>query len=111
MQIKEWSRFERGLHATLQNQTPSDPFTSYQEWLCKTGKEPVPQRGITGFSKEDGSRKSGCPVIPGLLRPIVSSPKAQQQMVTHFGPQPAKLVFATGNLQDGNAGDNSAVPS
>ena len=101
----------RGIHATLQNQTLSDPVTSDQEWLCTSRKELVPQRGIARSNKQVGSRKSGCPVIPGLLQVAVSSPKTQQQMETYFGPQPTKLVFAAGNFQDGNTRNNSAVSS
>ena len=103
--------FAKGIHATLQNQTPSDPFTSDQEWLCSPGKKQVPQRGFARSHKQVGSGKSGCPVIPGLLQPVVSSPKAQQKMETNLGPQQTESIFANGNFQDGNTGNYPVVPS
>ena len=38
--------FERGLHASLQNEPPSHKVTSGSEWLCKPGQEPVSKRPL-----------------------------------------------------------------
>ena len=67
--------FERGIHATLQNQTPSDPVSPDQECLCSSGEKQFPKRSIIGSHKQIGSGRSGCAVIPGLLQPAISGPK------------------------------------
>ena len=81
--------FERGLHASLQNETTSHKFTSGPERLCKPGKEPEPKRGIIASDAKVGSGKSGCPVLPSLLQPVIPSTKTKQKAETDFGPKSA----------------------
>ena len=71
--------FERGLHASLQNEAPSPKVTSGSEWLCKPGQEPALQRGIASSDTKVGSGKSGCLVLPILLQPVIPSTKTQQK--------------------------------
>ena len=101
--------FEGGLCPTFQNEAPSHQVTSDLVRLCKPGKEPVSQRGIASSDRQVGCRKSGCPFIPSLLQPVISSPKTQQQMETNFGPQSAKPVSKSRYLQNGNTGDNPVI--
>ena len=102
--------FERGIHATLQKQTPSELVPLGQEWLCSPGEKQVPKRSTVGSQKQVGSRRSGCAVVPGLLQQTFSGPKAQQQVETNFGSQQIKSVSAAGHLQDGNSRKHTGVP-
>ena len=77
--------FERGLHASLQNETTSHKVTSGSEWLSKSGQEPAPKRGIAGSDAKVGSGKSGCPVLSSLLQPTIPCTQTKQQVETDFG--------------------------
>ena len=101
--------FERGIHATLQNQIPSDPVPCDQEWLCSPVKKQGLKRSIVGSHKQVGSGRNGSTVLSDLLQPTFSGPKTQQEMEAYFGPLPTKPVFATGHFQDGNTGNNQVV--
>ena len=66
---------------------------------------------IASSSRQVGSRKSGCLVIPGLLELVVPSPKTKQQMETHTGFKSAKPLSHTQHFQDGYPGDNQSIPT
>ena len=101
--------FTRGLHATLQNQTTSDPIPGDQEWLCS----PREKQGLVSSSnrthRQVGSRKGGHKILPGLLQPPLSGTKIKSEMETYFGPQPSKSFLETRHLQNGNSGNNKVV--
>ena len=61
-------------------------------YAMQTRSKPISQRGIVGSDKEVASGKSGCPLIPSLSQPVISSPETQQQMETYFRPQSVKSV-------------------
>ena len=95
--------FERGIHATLQNQTTSDQVPCDQEWLCSPGEKQglIPSIGRT--HKQVGGRKSGDKVLPGLLQPPFSGTKIQPQIEAYLGTEPSNLILKTRHLQDGNS--------
>ena len=101
--------FTRGIHATLQNQTTSDPIPGDQEWLCS----PREKQGLVSSSnrthRQVGSRKGGHKILPGLLQPPLSGTKIKSEMETYLGPQPSKSFLETRHLQNGNSGNNKVV--
>ena len=50
-------------------------------------------------------------LISGLLQPVISGAKAQQQVEAHSRPQSAKFVRSDSLLQDGNSRDHQTLPS
>ena len=103
--------FERGLHASLQNEAPSYKVTSGSEWLCKSGQEPTFKRGIASSNTKVGGGKRGCLVLPGLLQPVILSTKTQQQVETNLGSKSVKSFPLSRNFQGGDSGNNSVVPA
>ena len=101
--------FERGIHATLQNQASSDPIPGDQEWLCSPREKQGLIPSIDRTHKQAGGRKGGDQILPGLLQPPLSGTKIQPQMEAYLGPQPSKPVLETRHLQDGNSGNNKVV--
>ena len=101
--------FERGIHATLQNQASSDPIPGDQEWLCSPREKQGLIPSIDRTHKQAGGRKGGNKILPGLLQPPFSGTKIQPQMEAYLGPQPSKPVLETRHLQDGNSGNNKVV--
>ena len=101
--------FEKRLHATLQNQTTSDPVPCDQEWLCSPVEKQSLIRSIGRAHKQVGGRKSRDKVLPDVLQLPFSGTKTQQKMETYSGPQPSKSVFAIGHVQNGNIGKNQVV--
>ena len=101
--------FTRGIHATLQNQTTSDPIPGDQEWLCS----PRQKQSLVSVGnrphKQVGSRKGGHQILPGLLQPPFSGTKTESEMETYLGPQPSQSLFETRHLQNGNSGNNKVV--
>ena len=77
--------------------------------VCRPGEEPVLERGLNCSGGQVGIRESSGPVIPRILQPVVSGPKTQQQMKTHFGPQSIKSVSGPRHFQDGNSRDHLVV--
>ena len=101
--------FARGIHATLQNQTTSDPIPCDQEWLCSPREKQGLVPSIDRTHKQAGSRKGGNKILPGLLQPPLSGTKIQSQMEAYLGPQPSKSFLATRHLQNGNSRNNMVV--
>ena len=109
--IKSGFNFERGLHATLQNETPSHKVTSHPERLCKPSQELEPKRGIASSNAKVGSGNSGCPVLPSFLQLAIPSTQTKQQVETDFGLKSAESVSLLRNFQNGDPGNNPAVPT
>ena len=84
--------FEGGLCPTIQNETPFDMVSSHQKWLCKSGKKLGSVRGPSCTERKVGSQKGCSTGLPVLLQLVVFGPKAQQEVETHFGPQPIKWL-------------------
>ena len=95
--------FTRGIHATLQNQTTSDPIPGDQEWLCSPRQKQSLVSGGNRPHKQVGSRKGGHQILPGLLQPPLSGTKTESEMETYLGPQPSQSLFETRHLQNGNS--------
>ena len=85
--------------------------TSRSEWLCKPGQELAPKGGIASSDAKVGSGKSGCPVLPSLLQPVIPSIKTKQQVETDFGLKSAKSISLPRNFQNGDPGNNPIVPT
>ena len=101
--------FTRGIHATLQNQTTSDPIPGDQEWLCSPRQKQSLVSGGNRPHKQVGSRKGHHQILPGLLQPPLSGAKTESEMETYLGPQPSQSLFETRHLQNGNSGNNKVV--
>ena len=102
--------FTRGIHATLQNQTTSDPIPGDQEWLCSPRKKQGLMSSSNRPHKQVGSRKGGHQILPGILQPPLSGTKIKSEMETYLGPQPSKSFLETRHFQNGNSGNNKVVP-
>ena len=101
--------FARGIYATLQNQTSSDPIPGDQEWLCSPREKQGLVPSIDRTHKQAGGKKGGDKILPGLLQPPLSGTKIQPQMEAYLGPQPSKPVLETRHLQNRNSGNNKDV--
>ena len=100
---------ERGLHPTFQNETPPHQVSGNPEQLCKPCEKPFFQGGIASSDRQVGIGKSGCPVFPSLLQPVISSTKAQQQMETDLRSQSAHPVSQSRYIQNENTGNNQII--
>ena len=100
---------EGGFCPTVQNEAPFDTISSHHKWLCKPGKKPGSVRGLSCTERKVGSRKGCRTDLPVLLQPVVLGPKAQQEVETHFGPQPVKCLSPNKHIQDRNTGDHQGL--
>ena len=100
---------ERGLHPSVQTETPFDKVSYSLEWLCKPSKEPVLKGRLTESHKQVGSRKGGYQVVSGFLQPAFPCPQTKQKMETNLGPESVELIPQYQYLQDGNSGDNPVI--
>ena len=66
---------------------------------------------LTGTPSETGGRKGDNSVLPGLLQPLVSSTKTQQQMEAHPRSKSAELLPSNLIFQDGDTRDHPTLPS
>ena len=72
---------------------------------------PTAERGLSSTKPETSNRKSDSPITSGLLVPVVSGTKTQQQVEAHPRPQSVELKPSTGHFQDGNSRDHQTLPS
>ena len=103
--------FEGLLHSPIQGQTESSQRSFDSQRLCKPPQEPLPERGFASLTAKGGSRDGEGSNISSLLQPTVHSSKTKSEMATNLGPQCSKQIFERKNIQDGNSGNNSAVPT
>ena len=83
---------ERGLHSSLQTETPIDKVSPGSKWLCQSNKEPVLKRSLTQSHEQVGSRKGGCQVISGILQPAFPCPQTKQKMEANLGSESVELI-------------------
>ena len=100
---------ERGLHPSIQTETPVDKVSPSSEWLCQPSKEPVLKGSLTQSHEQVGSRKGDYQVISGFLQPAFPCPQTKQKMETNLGPESVELIPQYQYLQDGNSGDNLVI--
>ena len=100
---------ERGLHPTIQTETPIDKVPSGSKWLRQSSKEPVLKRSLTQSHGQVGSGKGRYQVVPGILQPAFPCPQTKQKMETNLGPESVELIPEYQDLQDGNSGDNPVI--
>ena len=103
--------FEGRLHSPIQGQTKSSQRSFDSQRLCKPPQEPLPEGGFASLTAKGGSRDGEGSNISSLLQPTVHSSKTKSEMATNLGPQCSKQIFERKNIQDGNSGNNSAVPT
>ena len=65
---------------TFQSKTPTGKVALDSQWICKSSQKQTPKRVLTGTDPKTGGRKCNSPIISGLLQPVVSGAKAQQQV-------------------------------
>ena len=96
---------------TLQRKTSSDKVTGNYQWIRKSGQKQAHKRLITGTPSETGGRKGDNSILPGILQPLVSRTKAQQQMETHPRFKSAELLPSNLIFQDGDTRDHPTLSS
>ena len=101
--------FERRVQSPFQGKATSQPLSLDCEQICKSRQEQGPFRSSCLPHPKEGSGKSGCQVIPGLLQPSFSSSQAQQQMASRFGFKHSQSFPRDKNLQNGNSRDHTTV--
>ena len=100
---------ERRVQSPFQGEATSQPLSLDCEQICKSCQEQGPFRSFCLPHPKEGSGKSGCQVIPGLLQPSFSSSQAQQQMASHFGFKHSQSFPRDKSFQNGNSRDHTAV--
>ena len=83
--------------------------TSDIQWLCKSSQ--ASERILAGLNPKTGGGKGSSSLISGLLQPVISGAKAQQQVEAHSRPKSAEFVPSVSPLQDGNPRDHQILPS
>ena len=96
---------------TLQRETSSDKVTGNYQWIRKSGQKQAHKGLLTGTPSETGGRKGDNSILPGLLQPLVSSTKAQQQMEAHPRFKSTELLPSNLIFQDGDTRDHPTLPS
>ena len=99
------------VHPTLQRETSPDKVTGNYQWIRKSGQKQAHKGLLTGTPSETGGRKGDNSVLPGLLQPLVSSTKTQQQMEAHPRSKSAELLPSNLLFQDGDTRDHPTLPS
>ena len=99
------------VHPTLQRETSPDKVTGNYQWIRKSGQKQAHKGLLTGTPSETGGRKGDNSVLPGLLQPLVSSTKTQQQMEAHPRSKSAELLPSNLIFQDGDTRDHPTLPS
>ena len=99
------------VHPTLQRETSPDKVTGNYQWIRKSGQKQAHKGLLTGTPSETGGRKGDNSVLPGLLQPLVSSTKTQQQMEAHPRSNSAELLPSNLIFQDGDTRDHPTLPS
>ena len=85
--------FERRLHSSIQNKTPTSERPSDNQWLCKPRQEPLPEGGFACTDQEAGSREGKGSDLSSLLQQIVHCPQSKPEMAANLGPQCSKPNF------------------
>ena len=103
--------FKGRLCSPIQSQTPtgSRPFDS--QWLCKPHQEPLPEGGFASTTQEKGSREGQGSDLSRLFQQTIHCPQTKSKMAANPRPQCAEQVSERQNFQDGNPGNNKALPS
>ena len=96
---------------TLQRETSSYKVTGNYQWIRKSGQKQAHKGFLTGTPSETGGRKGDNSILPGLLQPLVSSTKAQQQMEAHPRFKSTELLPSNLIFQDGDTRDHPTLPS
>ena len=100
---------ERWVQSPFQGKATSLPLSLDCEQICKSRQEQGPFRSSCLPHPKEGSGKSGCQVIPGLLQPSFSCSQTQQQMASHFGFERSQSLPRDKNFQNGNSRDHTTV--
>ena len=96
---------------TLQGETSSDKVTGNYQWIRKSGQKQAHKGLLTSSPSKTSGRKGDNSVLPGLLQPLVSSTKTQQQMEAHPRSKSAELLPSNLIFQDGDTRDHPTLPS
>ena len=96
---------------TLQGETSSDKVTGNYQWIRKSGQKQAHKGLLTSTPSKTSGRKGDNSVLPGLLQPLVSSTKTQQQMEAHPRSKSAELLPSNLIFQDGDTRDHPTLPS
>ena len=104
------SNFERGLHPPLPDPATSHKVSLSCKLLCQSSQEQLPVRGITSAYGQKRRRAGPQPNIAGFLQPVISSPKTQPQVETHFRPEQVKPFPQGRKIQNGDTGNHQDIP-
>ena len=96
---------------TLQGETSSDKVTGHYQWIRKSGQKQTHKGLLTITHSETGGRKGDNSILPGLLQPLVSCTKTQQEMEAHPRFKPTELLPSNFIFQDGDTRDHPTLPS
>ena len=96
---------------TLQGETSSDKVTGNYQWIRKSDQKQTHKGLLTSSPSKTSGRKGDNSVLPGLLQPLVSSTKTQQQMEAHPRSKLAELLPSNLIFQDGDTRVHPTLPS
>ena len=99
------------VHPTLQRETSPDKVTGNYQWIRKSGQKQAHKGLLTGTPSETGGRKGDNSILPGLLQPLVSCTKTQQEMEAHPRFKSTELLPGNFIFQDGDTRDHPTLPS
>ena len=101
---------KRGLHSSLSDPTKTHKVPHSHKPLCQSSQEQLPVRGIASAYRQKCSGASTKSDVPRVLQSTVFSPKTQQQVEAHSGPQQIEPFPQGGEIQNGDTRNHQDLP-
>ena len=102
---------ERRLLTSFQDKTTPVKVTSHCQPLLRCSQKQTSEGIFTGSDSKTSCRKGHGPFFPGVLQPVISGSKTQQQVEAHPRPQSTEFVPSVSLLQNGNPRGHQTLPS
>ena len=102
---------EGRLQPPVQDEAPIDQVSSDSQRIRQPSQKQVLEGGVAVPDYKTSRRKSSGSGFSCLLQPAVHSSQTKQQMASNLGFEQTQSFPPLGNLQNGNSGDHSALPS
>ena len=102
---------ERRLLTSFQDQTTPVKVTNHCQPLLTSSQKQTSEGIFTGSDSKTSCRKGHGPFFPGVLQPVISGSKTQQQVEAHPRPQSTEFVPSVSLFQNGNPRDHQTLPS